>query len=115
MTSVERGRTGAYSEDLRWRIVWQREALGKKCKDVAANIGVDSATVSRIVTRFRATGGVVKKSHPPRRTFQKLTSGVKMTILHWVLQCPGMYLHEVVRELKETLGVEVALSTVLCS
>ena len=51
MTSCEPGRTRAYSEDLRWRIVWQREALGKKCKDVASNLGVDAATVSRVVTR----------------------------------------------------------------
>ena len=52
MTSCEPGRTRAYaySEDLRWRIVWQREALGKKCKDVASNLGVDTVTVSRVVT-----------------------------------------------------------------
>ena len=44
ITSCEPGRTRAYGEDLRWRIVWQREALGKKCKDVASNLGVDPAT-----------------------------------------------------------------------
>ena len=33
-------------------------------------------------------------------------------ILHCVLRRPGIYLHEIVKELKRTLGVEVALSTV---
>ena len=112
MTSCEPGRKRAYGEDLRWRIVWQREALGMKCKDVASNLGVDAATVSRIVTRFRETGLVLKKSHPSRRAFRKLTMGVEMTILHIVLRRPGIYLHEVARELNETLGAEVALSTI---
>ena len=92
--------------------MWQREALGKKCKDVASNLGVDPATVSRIVTRFRETGLVLNKSHPSRRPFRKLTTGVEMTILHIVLRRPGIYLHEVAKELHETLGAEVALSTI---
>ena len=92
--------------------MWQREALGKKCKDVASNLGVDSATVSRIVTRFRETGLVVKKSHPSRRAFRKLTTGVEMMILHILLCHPGIYLHEVAKELNDTLGAEVALSTI---
>ena len=56
MTSCEPRRMWAYGEDLRWRIVWQREALGRKCIDLAVNLGVDVATVSRVVTRFRHTG-----------------------------------------------------------
>ena len=92
--------------------MWQREALGKKCKDVASNLGVDTATVSRVVTRFRQTGLVLKKSHPSRRIFRKLTIGVEMMILHLVLRRPGIYLHEIARELEETLGAELALSTI---
>ena len=46
MTSCKPGRTRAYNEDLYWRIVWQREALGKKCRNVALNLGVDTATIS---------------------------------------------------------------------
>ena len=35
-SSCEPKRTSAYSEDLRWRMVWERECLlGKKCSDVA--------------------------------------------------------------------------------
>ena len=38
------GRAFIY-DDLKWRIVWQCEALSLKYSDVAANLGVDSATV----------------------------------------------------------------------
>ena len=34
-----------------------------------------------------------------------------MMILHIVLRRPGIYLHEVARDLNETLGVEVSLAT----
>ena len=68
-------------EDLRWRMVWQREALGKKCKDVAANLCVDLATVSRTVARFREIGLVLKKCHQSRRSvaFRKLTVVTEMS------------------------------------
>ena len=94
--------------------MWQREGLGKKCKDVASNLGVDPATVSRTVTRFRETGLVLKKSHPSRRPvpFRKLTIGVEMFILHTVLRRPGVYLHEIARELSESLGAEVSLASI---
>ena len=75
ITSCEPRRTKAYSEDLRWRIVWQRESLRKSCKEVATNLGVDPVTVSTIVTRFRETGHVQKKSHTSRRAFP---SGIEM-------------------------------------
>ena len=35
-----------------------------------------------------------------------------MMILHLVLRRPGIYLHEIARELEETLGAEIALSTI---
>jgi hypothetical protein len=39
----------AYSEDLRWRIVWQTEALHYTGKQVASNLGIpDKLTVNRI-------------------------------------------------------------------
>ena len=47
MTNCEPGRKMAYDEDLRWRIVWQREAMGKKCKNDASNLGVDAVTISQ--------------------------------------------------------------------
>ena len=110
-TSYEPCRTSAYSEVLKWRIVWQKEVLGLKCKDVAVNFGVDSATVSRTVARFRETGGVKKKDHPSTRAYRKLTTVLEFTLF---LKHPGIYLHEIVSELLDTTGADVSLSTI-CS
>ena len=74
--------------------MWQREGLGTKCKDVAANLGVDTATVYRIVERFRKTGSVSKTSHLSRRVFRKLTVGAEMFIMHIVLVFIFMKLRE---------------------
>ncbi len=45
-------RRTAYSKDLRWRIVWQREVQGLTLSRVAANLCVDTSTVLRIVQHF---------------------------------------------------------------
>ena len=39
-TSCEPGHHSAYREDLRWRIVWQREVLGYKYGQIASNLNV---------------------------------------------------------------------------
>ena len=41
MTSCEPTRCSAYSEDLRWRIVWQTEALPYTSDQVASNLGIE--------------------------------------------------------------------------
>ena len=56
MTSCEQHRSSAYSEDLRWRIVWQRFALAKKVTEIAENLSVDQSIVSRILQLFCNTG-----------------------------------------------------------
>ena len=53
--SINPTRTSAYSEDLRWRMVWQKEGLGLSNNDIASNLGVDPSTVSRVVSLFKAT------------------------------------------------------------
>ena len=47
-TSYERARTNAYSEDLRWRIIYQRLALDYSLQRVADNLGVGVATVQKL-------------------------------------------------------------------
>ena len=94
--SINPDRTSPYSEELRWRIVWQRVALGYGVKAVASNLGVDPSTISRIVRSFHATGDVQKKPYPKdARPNEKLASPVQLTILHTVLQHPEMLRHSV--------------------
>ena len=48
-TSCEPLRSTAYSDDLRWKVVWQREALTLSCEEVARNLCIDRSTVRCLV------------------------------------------------------------------
>ena len=64
----------AYSEDMRWRMVWQVKGLGCTRIQVAKNVGVDRSTVSRTIQLFRVTGSVSKRLYPKEQAFRKLTA-----------------------------------------
>ena len=110
--SYESNRTSAYSEDLRWRMVWQREALGCTYDQIAANLGVDKSTVQRTVQLLFQSGSVSKRPYPKEKAFKKLTVPAQLFILNLVVDNPGMYLDEVQKQLETTLMLEVSLSTI---
>ena len=114
MFSCERNRKVAYSEDLRWRMVWQKSILGYTYEQVASNLNVDKSTVWRTVKLFDETGDVTKKSYSYSlgKSPRKLTRPVELTILHVVLSRPGIYLREIKSELLELAGVDVSLTSI---
>ena len=112
MTSCEPSRSSAYSNDLRWRIVWQTLALRLHPKQVASNLGVDETTVNRIAKLFEETGSIEKKLYPAERAFRKLTEPAQFFILNLVVSKPGIYLREIKHELHVNLGVDVTESAI---
>lgn len=114
--SLDPSKTTAYSSDLRWRMVWQKEALGWDFKTVACNLGVDPSTVSRVVNLFRHTGTVEKRIYPldACRPNKKLSKPVQLTILHTILKYPGIYLSELQAEVHVLTGIRVSVSS-LCT
>lgn len=110
--SCEPGRSSAYSEDMRWRMVWQREALGYTYGQIAQNLCVDKSTVSRTLELFYTTGSVSKRPYPKDKAFRKVTMPAQLLILQLVLDKPGIYLHEIQKELETILLLEVSLSTI---
>ena len=112
MTSIESSRTSAYSEDLHWRMVWQREALGNSYEEVARSLCVDKATVWRTVALFHSTGKVSKKPYPKEKAHKKLTTPAQFLVLHLVCQSPGIYLSEIQTQLQQTLLMDVSISTI---
>ena len=110
--SINPRRMSTYSEDLRWRMIWQKEGLGLSNQDIARNLGVDPSTISRVVSLFKATGNVQKTPYPKdARPNKKLTKTVELTILHTVLQRPGIYLHELRMEVFLLTRVDVSVSS----
>ena len=112
-TSYEPSCSSTYSEDLRWRMIWQREGLGYTYGEISVNLGVDASTVQRTVTLFINTGSVHKRPHPKDKAARKLTPIAQLFVLNLVVKKPGIYLHDIQKELQVSLLLEVNLST-LC-
>lgn len=111
-TSCEPKRTKAYSEDIRWRMVYQVKFLGKAYSEIASNLNVDASTVCRIVSLFDTTGDVCPKQYPPNTGTVKLTDIDKFLILELVVDKPGIYLREIQQQLVQDTGTEVDTSTI---
>lgn len=107
MTSCERKRCSPYSEDIRWRIVWQRFALDYSLARIAANLAISVSTVKRMLQKFELTGIVSKKAYPADKACRKITEPIKFFIVHLLLRRPGIYLREVVSELRANFLLEI--------
>ncbi len=112
--SQEPSRTKAYDDDMRWRMVYQRCVLELAYKDIATNLGVDPSTVQRTAERFLATGSISKAEYPKGHDhpLQKLTQVDEFLILQLILDRPNLYLHELQKEIAQTTGTEVSVSTI---
>ena len=83
--SYEKYRTRAYSDDIRWRVVYQRQALDYSLEKVAMCLGISVATVYRIEQMFNETGSVEKRKYPVNHGPSKLTDNDKLLILELVI------------------------------
>ena len=112
--TCEEQRTKAYSEDLRWRMIYQYYSLRKTCQQIAESLNVDKSTVSRTVTLFNETGAVSKRRYPESHSasHRKLTDVDKLLIIDIAISKPGIYLSEIQQCLLKEHGTEVSLSTI---
>ena len=98
--SSEPKRSSAYSDDVIWRIIWQKEVLKLTDKEVAANLCISPSTVQRFVTVFKTTGRVSKRSYPSEQAHRSITKPAEVFIIDLLLGKPGIYLREVQFELE---------------
>jgi len=59
--SAEPGKKVAYSDDLRWRVVWQRLAKEKPFRDIAASLNIGLGTVHNTWKLFEQSGQVTPR------------------------------------------------------
>ena len=110
--SCESKRTKDYDADLRWRMVYQIQALNKSYKEAGECLNVDPSTVWGINSIFESTGDVGKKKYPSNQALQKLTDIDKLICLELVIDSPGIYLTEIRQKLTEETGTDVNESTI---
>ena len=65
--SAEPGRKAAYDKDLRWRIIYQRIAMGMKFAEIAKNLNIAVSTAHRTYHYFERTGNVISASTTKKR------------------------------------------------
>ncbi len=95
MTSIEKHRTSAYSNDFRWRIMEKRGPGVYSCQQIANNLHIDKSTVSiNHNTRFRTSGTV------RYRVYLKITLPVQLLIFQLVITKRGIYLEELQDEIE---------------
>ncbi len=112
MTTIEPYRVRAYDTDLRWRMVYQREALGHSYKKIATSLCVDTSTVWRTVQQFQRTGSVAKRKYNRDNLPRKVNGTIQLVVLHTVLEHPGIYLREIQAQVEYLTGTNLALSTI---
>ena len=66
MVSGEPGRTKAYDNELRWRIVYQRCAMDLNYREIANIVNIDTSAVCQVVQHFEAAGSVSSDNHLSR-------------------------------------------------
>ena len=111
-TSSEPWRSSAYSEDLRWKMVWQRESLELAYSKIASNLNVDESTVIKTLKLFQTTGQVSKRTYPTHRAYRELIAPAQLLIMNLVIERPGIYLREVKKELEDSMMLDISVSTI---
>ena len=69
--SCESKCSSAYSDDLWWQIVGEREALRHTTNQIAVYLCISESTVRRIIQRFETSGEVSKREYPLEAPFRK--------------------------------------------
>ena len=106
--SAEPGRKRAYSDDIKWRVVYQRIGMQKSFSRIAASLNIAPSTAHRLYSSFVANSFQTSR----RERVRKLDSEKELYVIGMVLSSPGMYLSEMIAEIKTVTGVEVSSSTV---
>ena len=71
--------SNAYSEDLHWQIVYQRDGMRLSYERIAANLSIDPSTVRRTLKLFYDTESVSKKKYDKSGLTHKLTDVVQFS------------------------------------
>ena len=104
---------GAYSEDLRWRIIWYKFLLMRSDEEIAFQLFVCPRMVQRICQKFVFTGKVVAERAGRPVGTTTLHRHEEYIIMEAILKEPATRLHQLASTIQEQTGSEFDVST-LC-
>ena len=103
---------GAYSEDLRWRIIWYKFLLMRSDEEIAFQLFVCPRTVQRICQKFVLTGNVAAERVGRPVGTTTLHRHEEFIIIEAILKEPATRLHQLASTIQEQTGSEFDVSTV---
>ena len=107
MTSAEPGRKVPYSNDLRWRIIWQRFGMEVSLRQVAENLNISLGSCKL----FESTGSV--DNHSSMIEHNRLFNDEQeLWIIGLLVDIPNLYLREICRKVYHMFNIEVSPSTI---
>ena len=109
---MEPERSKAYSDDLRWRMVYQRCLLGLSYPEIAAHLNVDKSTVYRVVHLFEETGTACSIQGYREKPQKKITPRDEVAIPTAVVNNPSTYLRELKHHLLMLTGTDVCTASI---
>ena len=80
-------------------------------KQVSESLRVSVSTVYRTEHRFDTEGTVEKRHYPERQNGKVLSQNDEFFVLQLVIERPGIYLHEIRRELQNS-GTDASITTI---
>lgn len=111
--SAEPSRRQPYSNDLRWRIVYQRLGMNLTFSKIAANLNIAQSTACRIFSRFKITGSVSATATPKRKQYLRvLDERGEMFVIGLILDKPSLYLEEICHHVHDVLGVTISTPSI---
>ena len=114
--SAEPGRKTAYGKDLRWRIIYQRIAMGLKFAKIASNLNIAVSTAHKTYRYFEQTGNVVVITSTTTKRYEtarrKLSKQNELFIIGVVLGNSSMFMHEVCQEVRDVFGIVISPPTI---
>ena len=112
--SAELDRKKAYSEDIRWRVVWQKIAFDYPYRDIAKNLSISTGTTYNTYKLFETTGNVDPKAPPIREDMHKLDTDDEFFIISMALENPSLQLGEFCAAVQDFSGKDQVSASTIC-
>jgi transposase len=111
--SAEPDRKSVYSDDLRWRIVYQRIGMHLSYEEIVNNLNMAVSTAYRTNARFEQTLNVIPAAVQSKRyDLRTPDERSELHVIGLVLANPSMYLSEICQHVCDELVIEVAPPTI---
>ena len=111
MTSAEPGCKAPYSNDLRWRIVWQRFGMELSLRQVAENLNISLGTAYNICKLFESTGSVDNCTSMIAHN-RLFNNEQELWIMGLLADTASLYLGEIFQKVYHMFNIEVSPSTI---